>query len=134
MDDAWRRRVRRAAAGVGRRGDAVNLVLVDDREMRRLNWRYRGKDKPTDVLSFGYDEHPDDDVVGDVFVSVETLLRDAKRLNVAARHHAVRIVVHGLLHVAGYDHESDAQAARMERREYLTLRRVLPERVVRELF
>jgi probable rRNA maturation factor len=134
MDEAWRRRVRRAAAAVGRRGDTVNLVFVDDREIRRLNRRYRRKDKPTDVLSFGYDAGPGDDVVGDVFVSLETLQRDAKRLQVPARHHAVRIVVHGLLHVAGYDHESDADAARMERRERLALARVLPASVVRELF
>ena len=134
MDEAWRRRVRRAAAGVGRRGDTVNLVFVDDREIRRLNRRYRRKDKPTDVLSFGYDAGPGEGVVGDVFVSLETLQRDAKRLQVPARHHAVRIVVHGLLHVAGYDHESDADAARMERRERLALARVLPASVVRELF
>ncbi|HXV14134.1 MAG TPA: rRNA maturation RNase YbeY [Candidatus Krumholzibacteria bacterium] len=134
MDDAWRRRVARAAAGVGRRGATVNLVVVGDREMRRLNRRYRGKDKPTDVLSFGYDAGPGDDVVGDVFVSYQTLARDARRLGVEARHLAVRIVVHGLLHVVGYDHESDAEAARMERRERSVLKRVLPARVVRELF
>ena len=134
IDDAWRRRVQRAAAGVGRRGDAVNLVFVDDREIRRLNRRYRRKDKATDVLSFGYDAGPGDDVVGDVFVSLQTLERDAKRLQVPARHHAVRIVVHGLLHVAGYDHESDADAKRMERRERSALKRVLPASVVRQLF
>ncbi|MCI0452717.1 MAG: rRNA maturation RNase YbeY [Candidatus Latescibacteria bacterium] len=134
MDAAWRRRVARAAAGVGRRGYTVNLVVVGDREMRRLNRHYRGKDKPTDVLSFGYDAGPGDDVVGDVFVSHETLTRDARRMGVEARHLAVRIVVHGLLHVAGYDHETDADAARMERRERAVLKRVLPARVVRELF
>jgi len=134
MDVAWRRRVQRAAAGVGRRGDTVNLVFVDDREIRRLNRRYRGKNKPTDVLSFEYDGGHGDDVVGEVFVSLETLQRDAKRLNVPARHHAVRIVVHGLLHIAGYDHGSDTDAARMERRERIALKRVLPASVVRELF
>ncbi|HEU4928671.1 MAG TPA: rRNA maturation RNase YbeY [Candidatus Krumholzibacteria bacterium] len=134
MDEAWRRRVQRAAAGVGRRGDTVDLVFVDDREIRRLNRRYRGKNKPTDVLSFAYDGGQGDDVVGEVFVSLETLQRDAKRLNMPARHHAVRIVVHGLLHVAGYDHESDADAARMERRERAALKRVLPASIVRELF
>lgn len=134
MDAAWRRRVARAAAGVGGRREVVNLVVIDDRAMRRLNRRYRGKDKPTDVLSFNYDTGPFDDVVGDVYVSYETLARDAKRLGVAARHLSMRIVVHGLLHVAGYDHESDAEAARMERRERAALKRVLPAQVVRELF
>lgn len=134
MDAAWQRRVARAAARVGRRGDAVNLVVIDDREMRRLNRRYRGMDKPTDVLSFGYEAGPGDALVGDVYVSHETLSRDARRLGLEARHLAVRIVVHGLLHVIGYDHESDADAARMERRERAVLKRVLPVAVVRELF
>lgn len=134
MDAAWQRRVARAAARVGRRGAAVNLVVIDDREMRRLNRRYRGMDKPTDVLSFGYEAGPGDALVGDVYVSHETLSRDARRLGLEARHLAVRIVVHGLLHVIGYDHESDADAARMERRERAVLKRVLPAAVVRELF
>jgi len=134
MDAAWRRRVARAAAGLGRRRDAVNLVVIDDREMRRLNRRYRGKDKPTDVLSFNYEAGPGDAVVGDVYLSHETLARDARRLGVDARHLSMRIVVHGLLLVAGYDHETDADAARMERRERTALKGVLPASVVRELF
>lgn len=115
----------------------VNIVLVDDRAIRRLNRRYRGKDRPTDVLSFSYlegDAAPADGVVGDVFVSHETLARDARRLGVAAPDLALRIVVHGMLHVIGYDHESDADAARMERRERALLRRLLPARTVRDLF
>ena len=135
MDGAWRRRVARAAAGLGKRGATVNLVIVDDREIRRLNRRYRGKDKATDVLSFGYQAGPERDaVVGDVYVSHETLARDARRLGLDARHLSMRIVVHGFLHVVGYDHESDDAAARMERRERTVLKRVLPARVVRELF
>jgi probable rRNA maturation factor len=135
MDAAWRRRVARAAAGLGKRGATVNLVIVDDREIRRLNRRYRGKNKATDVLSFGYPAGPERDaVVGDVYVSHETLSRDARRLGLDERHLSMRIVVHGLLHVVGYDHESDADAARMERRERTVLKRVLPARVVRELF
>lgn len=135
MDAAWRRRVERAAAGLGRRDAAVNLVIVDDREIRRLNRRYRGKDKATDVLSFGYDAGPEGDaVVGDVYVSHETLARDARRSGLDARDLSIRIVVHGLLHVVGYDHESDVDAKRMERRERAVLKRVLPASVVRALF
>jgi rRNA maturation RNase YbeY len=133
MDAAWRRRVARAAAVVGKREAAANVVVIDDRAMRRLNRRYRGKNKPTDVLSFAYDGDGDE-VVGDVYVSHETLARDARRMGVDARHLSIRIVVHGLLHVVGYDHETDADAARMERRERSVLKRVLPARVVRELF
>ena len=112
----------------------VNVVIIDDREIRRLNRRYRGKDKPTDVLSFSYEASAHDDVVGDVYLSHETLARDARRLRVEARDLSVRLVVHGVLHVIGYDHETDAEAERMERRERVALKRVLPASVVRELF
>ncbi len=116
---------------------AVNVILVDDREIRRLNRRYRGKDRPTDVLSFSYleDGGPGEDgVAGDVYVSHETVARDAKQMGVAASALALRIVVHGMLHVIGYDHETDADAVRMERRERALLRRLLPASEVRELF
>jgi len=137
MDAAWSRRAARAAAGLSPRTAVVNVVVVDDREIRRLNRRYRGKDRPTDVLSFSYrDARPRDarDVIGDVFVSHQTLARDARRHGLAPAHLALRIVVHGVLHVIGYDHATDAEAARMERRERAVLRRVLPDRIIHELF
>jgi probable rRNA maturation factor len=137
LDAAWSRRATRAAAVLAPRSAVINVIVTDDRALRRLNRRYRGKDKPTDVLSFSYLEEAksvDGGVAGDVFVSHQTLARDARRLGVAPGHLALRIVVHGFLHVLGYDHETDADAARMERRERALLRRLLPERVVRELF
>ena len=138
LDAAWTRHAARAAAPLAPRAGVVNVVVVDDREIRRLNRRYRGKDRPTDVLSFSYrgpgTRPARDAVIGDVFVSHQTLARDARRLKVEARDLAMRIVVHGCLHVIGYDHESDSEAARMERRERAILRRVLPGPVVRELF
>lgn len=137
LDAAWTRRAARAAAGLAPRSAMVNVVVVDDREIRRLNRRYRGKDKATDVLSFSYRDDGGGDaagVIGDVFVSYQTLARDARRLEVAPAHLALRIVVHGFLHVLGYDHESDHDAARMERRERAILKRVLPARVIHDLF
>ncbi len=139
MDAAWSRRIERAAALLAPRAATVNVVIVDDREIRRLNRRFRGKDRATDVLSFSYLETDDaprtaDDVAGDVYVSYQTLSRDARRLGIDAGDLSTRIVVHGLLHVIGYDHETDADAARMERRERSVLRRLLPERAVRGLF
>jgi probable rRNA maturation factor len=134
MDAAWQRRVARAAATIGRSRAVVNVVIVDDREIRRLNRRYRAKDKATDVLSFGFEASPGDDVVGDVYISHQTLARDARRLGVDARDLSLRLVVHGMLHVLGYDHETDADADRMERRERVVLRRVLPAGVVSDLF
>jgi len=137
MDAAWSRRAQRAASVLPPREDVVNVIVTDDRELRRLNRRYRGKDKPTDVLSFSYLEagrRGTGGVAGDVFVSHQTLARDARRLDVPPSHLALRIVVHGCLHVIGYDHETDADAERMERRERAVLRRVLPARAVRDLF
>ena len=137
LDAAWSRRAARAVASIAPRAAVINVIVTDDRTMRRLNRRYRGKDKPTDVLSFSYlDEMPRESgaTAGDVFVSCQTLARDARRLGVAPANLALRLVVHGFLHVIGYDHENDADASRMERRERTALRRVLSERAVRELF
>jgi probable rRNA maturation factor len=137
MDAAWSRRASRAVAALAPRAGVVNVIVTNDRVMRRLNRRYRGRDKPTDVLSFSYLEDGkggEDGVAGDVFVSHQTLVRDARRLGVAPDDLALRIVVHGFLHVLGYDHETDRDASRMERRERALLRRVLPERTVRGLF
>jgi probable rRNA maturation factor len=133
----WSERVADAAAMLRPARGEVNIVLVDDREIRRLNRRYRGKDKPTDVLSFSYLEDkgtPVDGTVGDVYVSHETLARDARRLGVAVPDLALRLVVHGMLHIIGFDHESDADALRMERRERTVLKKLLPAQTVRELF
>lgn len=137
LGPSWSRRAARAVAALAPRAGVVNVIVAGDRELRRLNRRYRGKDRPTDVLSFSYldGRRPAPGaVVGDVFVSHQTLARDARRLGVAPADLALRIVVHGFLHVLGYDHENDRDAARMERRERTLLLRVLPERVVRGLF
>jgi probable rRNA maturation factor len=137
FDAAWSRRVATAAEALKPAWGVVNIVMVDDREIRRLNRRYRGKDKPTDVLSFSYLEDGADSAdgtVGDVYFSYQTLMRDARRLGVAVPDLALRIVVHGMLHVIGYDHESDADAVRMERRERTILKRLLPADAVRGLF
>jgi len=127
-------RVARAVAGVAPRAGRVDVVIVDDRTIRRLNRDFRGKDKATDVLSFPYPDARGNDPVGDVFVSHQTLLRDARDLGIAPRELAVRIVVHGVLHVAGYDHMRARDAARMERRERMLLRPELTPRAFNALF
>jgi len=137
MGAAWSRRAARAAAAVAPRSGVVHVIVTGDRDLRRLNRRYRGKDRATDVLSFSYRDgrtRAAGPVIGDVFVSHQTLARDARRLGVDPGHLALRIVVHGLLHVIGYDHGTDVEASRMERRERALLRRVLPAPAVRALF
>jgi probable rRNA maturation factor len=137
MDAAWQRRAARAVATLSPRTGVINVIVTNDRVIRDLNLRYRGQDKATDVLSFSYLEagnRAEDTPAGDVFVSHQTVARDAREHGIPAQNLALRMVVHGFLHVLGYDHETQADATRMERRERVLLRRVLPERSVKELF
>jgi probable rRNA maturation factor len=96
----------------------VGMVVVDDPYIRGINGRFRGKDRPTDVISFSYLEDADaDGLVGEVYISHQTVEREANDLGVDVAHLFLRIAVHGLLHVLGHDHEADDEARRMEERE-----------------
>ena len=121
-----RQRKRRLAAGRLRRvlADAaralrvrgeVALVLTGDRAVRTLNARYRGKDKPTDVLSF---PGPGGEVgLGDIVISVDTAARNAKEYGRTLPQELDILALHGFLHVLGYDHETDdGTMDRIERR------------------
>ena len=107
------RSARRLLRGLRLADAELSLVVVSDRKMRALNRRYRGVDRPTDVLSFSLREGagpPPDGLLGDVVISLETARRQA-----AVR--GERLLIHGLLHLLGYDHErSAADADRMARR------------------
>ena len=104
----------------------VTLVFIGDRAMRRLNARYRGKDRPTDVLSFDVgDGRSRDEPFGDVVVSVETARRQARAYQATAVEELQRLIVHGVLHLCGFDHQERREAARMHgltRRILRTLR------------
>ena len=99
------RRVLDGAAGALRVRGEVSLVLAGDRLLRRLNRDYRGKDRPTDVLSFpgGGGEAG----LGDVVISVETAARNARALGRTLARELDVLALHGFLHVLGYDHEAD---------------------------
>ncbi len=103
-------RARRAA---GLRGQ-VNVLVTGDAELRRLNRQFRHKDKPTDVLSFpGLDPR----FAGDIAISAATASRNARRLGHSTAEELKVLLLHGLLHLAGYDHEHDnGQMARKEQR------------------
>lgn len=98
------------------RGDAdVTITLTNDRKLHELNRTYRGKDKPTDVLSFPYDT--DGGPLGDVVVSVDRALAQAEERGHSLQREAELLVLHGTLHVCGYDHETDdGEMERLERR------------------
>ena len=91
----------------------VTVVLTGDEEIRRLNARYRAKDKPTDVLSFEVGEGSAGEPFGDVVVSVETARRQARAYSATIVDELQRLIVHGVLHLCGYDHHERRQAARM---------------------
>ncbi len=111
-------RLRRVLGGAARalkvRGELA-LVLTGDRAMRRLNSRFRGKDAPTDVLSFPGEGG--EAGLGDVVISVESADRNARSLRRSLPQELDVLALHGFLHVLGYDHETDdGTMDRLERR------------------
>ena len=107
---------------------SVAILLTSDAEVRRLNAQWRGIDQPTNVLSFPAHEAPGDleqvDNLGDIALACETVLREAAEQGTTAAHHLQHLVVHGLLHLLGYDHEATDDAVEMEALEVEILARL----------
>jgi probable rRNA maturation factor len=104
-----------AAQGAVRLRGQVTVLLTSDVGIRRLNRRFRGKNKATDVLSFAADGVGAEEIAGDVAISVQTALRQAIEQGHSLSTEIKVLMLHGLLHLAGYDHEADN--GRMARRE-----------------
>ncbi len=93
----------------------VSLALTDDDEMRALNRTWRGKDAATNVLSFPAGEGiGEPGLLGDVVLAYETTLKEARAQDIALKDHIAHLVVHGVLHLIGFDHMRDEEAERME--------------------
>lgn len=123
--------VRESQRAVGLAG-SVDVLLTDDRTLRRLNRDFRGKDKATDVLSFPAAEEFRAEFAGDLAISVETAARQAREQGHSLRDEVRVLLLHGLLHLNGMDHETDRgeMATReAELRERLRLTRGLIARV-----
>ena len=106
-----------AAAAEGVAG-AVSLLLADDAAVTALNRDFRGRDAPTNVLSFPpAPEAREPGFLGDIALAAETIAREAENQGKSIECHAAHLVVHGFLHLLGYDHESEADAEAMEARE-----------------
>jgi probable rRNA maturation factor len=123
-----RRALKQAATTLSTKTSELAIVLTDDAAMRRLNRNWRGINAPTNVLSFAT-KNPggrlDEQLgrhLGDVVLAYETIKREAHREGKPFDHHLAHLVVHGFLHLLGYDHKSDAQARRMETTERAILR------------
>ncbi len=102
---------------------AISISLVDDTEIHALNREHRGKDKPTDVLSFplyepGEEAHPHAErLLGDIVISVDTARRQAAEYDAPLQNEIYRLLIHGVLHVLGHDHEEPDERTRMEAEE-----------------
>jgi len=93
----------------------ITLRIVGNREARALNRRFRRKDRPTNVLSFTLQDAPR--LEGDLALCAPLIAREARSQKKSKAAHYAHLVVHGVLHLQGYDHATQAQARRMERRE-----------------
>lgn len=105
----------------------VSVLLTGDQHIQELNQHYRGKDKPTNILSFGSYDHPINEtmykrdaqkgvpmMLGDLILSYHTVLKETQEQNKLLEHHLRHLIVHGVLHLLGYDHIHDEEARVME--------------------
>ena len=103
----------------------VNVILTDDARIHALNRDYREIDRPTDVLSFalGDDEGPDGDLLGEVYISIQTAEQQASEANRPLQEEVAHLAIHGVLHLVGHEHDTDPGYDRMRSQEdrYLDL-------------
>ncbi|WP_404371608.1 rRNA maturation RNase YbeY [Sphingomonas sp. MMS24-J45] len=110
----------------------ISIRLADDAEVQTLNAQYRQKDKPTNVLSFpmiqadlldtvGQNSDDGEVLLGDIVLAYETCAREAAEKNISVADHATHLIVHGTLHLLGYDHMVGTEAEAMEAIEIDTL-------------
>lgn len=124
LDDGAVETLGRICESLGPADRTASVVVVDDETIQSLNARFRGKDQPTDVISFSYlDEEPalqgpaEDDPAAEIFISHQTIARDAADSGVEVSHLFLRMGIHGLLHALGRGHDTDEEAERMESEE-----------------
>lgn len=112
-----------ALAALPGRAGAISVLLTDDAAIRALNAGFRGKDKATNVLSFPAPAMPGDPepMLGDIALGFETCAREAGDEGKSLADHATHLVIHGVLHLLGLDHETEAEAEAMEAREIAVL-------------
>jgi probable rRNA maturation factor len=101
---SWTTFATKALAAIGKHESSATIAFISDKRIRELNRQFRGVDKATDVLSFPED---DPDSLGDVAISVETAERQAKDNGLSFDNEIAQLILHGLLHLSGYDHETD---------------------------
>lgn len=115
-EELARRVFEAASAREPKLGGEIALLLADDEKLQSLNQRFRGKDAPTNVLSFPSGA-PAPAFLGDIALAYETCAREAQEKQASLSDHAAHLIAHGLLHLVGYDHMDEAEARLMERLE-----------------
>lgn len=131
VDERWLARIaRRVLQAEGKRNCDLTVVLVDNAYIRALNRRWLKRNAPTDVIAFSMMMGPDAaynyGVLGDVYISLEKAQEQAGEYGVSFEEELSRLVVHGVLHLAGYDHMKPNDARRMRSREEAYLRTLAP--------
>lgn len=110
-----------AAQGLTLADREINLLFTSDAVMAEINHDWRGKDRPTNVLSFPAREMPvppgEAPPLGDIVLAFATVNREAREQDKNLPHHAAHLMIHGLLHLLGFDHENDDEASDMEQLE-----------------
>jgi probable rRNA maturation factor len=101
----WVKRVEGMLKAIGKSESSVTVAFVSDKKIRELNRQFRRIDKATDVLSFPSDSR--DGEMGDIAISIETAARQAKQSGLTLDGEIAQLLLHGLLHLSGYDHETD---------------------------
>ena len=101
----WIKRVEKMLDVIGKADSSVTVAFVSDKKIRELNLQFRRIDKATDVLSFPSDSS--DGEMGDIAISIETAARQAKQSGLTLDGEIAQLLLHGLLHLSGYDHETD---------------------------
>lgn len=96
----------------------ISVVLANDFFIQEYNQQYRGKDKPTNILSFSSDE---ESYLGDLILAYETIAKEASEQQKLLLHHCLHLLVHGVLHLLGHDHEIPTEADQMETKEVAIL-------------
>ena len=103
---SWEEFAERAASAIGHKESSATIAFVSDKTIREFNRQFRGIDKATDVLSFPSDD-ADGSNLGDIAISVDTAAAQAKENGLTFEGEVAQLILHGLLHLSGYDHETD---------------------------
>ena len=112
--ETWTRFAGKALNVIGKHGSSATIAFVSDTNIRKLNQQFRNVDRPTDVLSFPAGE---DTNLGDIAISVQTAAAQARENGLTFEAEIAQLILHGLLHLCGYDHETDnGQMNRLELR------------------